>query len=222
MRYNPRQAHRPGMWTPWRDGGTVDPFELLDERAARVIRELEAQDQEERARNLPPERRSRSLHPDSARFLHMLVLAGKYRRILEIGGSVGYSTIWLADAAHRNGGTVISCEIEPRRVEQNRNNVRRAGLHTVVSYLVGDARQTVAEHAGPFDFVLLDADKADYITYFELLIPKMLPNGLIVADNVISHAEALRAYVERVKRHPLYESVTVPIGRGLEISRRIR
>lgn len=195
---------------------------MLDERAAQVVRELETRAQGERAQNFPPQQRSYALHPESARFLHMLILAGKYRRVLEIGGGIGYSTLWLADAAHRNGGTVISCEIEPTRVEQNRNNVRRAGLHAVVSYLVGDARQTVAKHPGPFDFVLIDADKADYITYFELLIPKMLPNGLIVADNVISHADALRGYLERVKRHPLYESVTVPIGSGLEISRRIR
>ena len=107
-------------------------------------------------------------------------------------------------------------------MERNRANVRRAGLHGVVSYLVGDARQTLAQHPGPFDFVLIDADKTDYITYFELLMPKILPNGLVVADNVLSHAAALQNYLARVKAHPLYESVTVPIGRGLEISRRIR
>ncbi len=200
----------------------MDPFQLLDERVARVVREIEEQDRRERAQGLPPQGRGRALHPDSARFLHLLVLAGKYRRLLEIGGSVGYSTLWLADAAHRNGGTLVTCEIEPSRAEANRTNVRRAGLHGVVIYLIGDARHTVAEHPGPFDFVLIDAEKSDYINYFELLMPKMLPNGLIVADNVLSHSEQLAGYLEKVKSHPMYESVTVPIGRGLEISRRIR
>jgi len=200
----------------------LDPLDLLDSRTAQVIQELEERDRWERAQDPPPEDRIYALHPESARFLHMLILAGKYRRLLEIGASVGYSTLWLADAAHRNGGTLVSCEIEPGRVERNRANLRRAGLHGVVSYLIGDARQTLAQHPGPFDFVLIDAEKTDYITYFELLIPKMLPNGLIVADNVLSHADALQNYLQRVKSHPLYESVTVPIGRGLEISRRIR
>lgn len=200
----------------------MDPFQLLDERVARVVAELEENDRREREQNLPPERRARSLHPQSARFLHQLVAVGKYRRLLEIGASVGYSTLWLAEAAHRNGGTLVTCEIEVARAEINKVNVRRAGLHGVVSYLIGDARQTVAEHPGPFDFVLIDANKPDYITYFELLLPKMLPNGIIVADNVLSHAQALQNYLRLVKEHPLYESVTVPIGRGLEISRRIR
>jgi len=200
----------------------VDALQLLDARVAAVVRELEERDARERAQHLPPERRARSLHPESARFLHLLILAGRYRRLLEIGGGIGYATLWLAEAAHRNGGTLVSCEIEPARAEANRTHIRRAGLHGVVSYLVGDARQTVAELAGPFDFVLIDTNKADYITYFELLIPKMLPNGIIVADNVISHASALQGYLERVKSHPLYESITVPIGKGLEISRRVR
>lgn len=200
----------------------MDALQLLDERVTHVLKELEEQDREARARGVPPSARAPMLHPESARFLHLLILAGKYRRVLEIGGGFGYSTLWLADAAHHNGGTVVSCEIEPRRAEANRTNVARAGLQGVVTYLVGDARHTLAEHPGPFDFVLIDTVKADYLTYFELLIPKMLPNGLIVADNVVSHAQELRAYLERVKSHPLYESVTVPIGAGLEISRRIR
>ncbi len=200
----------------------MDALHLLDERVATVVRELEEQDARERAQGIPPERRARALHPESARFLHLLILSARYRRLLEIGGGTGYATLWLAEAAHRNGGTLVSCEIEPVRAEANRTNIRRAGLHGVVTYVIGDARQTVAELAGPFDFVLIDTNKADYITYFELLIPKMLPNGLIVADNVISHASVLQAYLKRVKEHPLYESVTVPIGKGLEISRRVR
>ncbi len=200
----------------------MDPVDLLDERVARVVRELEEKDRRERRQNVPAHMRAPALHPESARFLHLLVLAGKYRRLLEIGAGYGYSTLWLAEAAHRNGGTLISCEIEPRRAEANRNNVARAGLQGVVTYLIGDARQTVADHPGPFDFVLIDTVKADYVTYFELLLPKMLPNGLIVADNVLSHAAELAGYLERVRSHPLYESVTVPIGAGLEISRRVR
>lgn len=200
----------------------MDPLRMLDERVARVIQELEAQDREARERGRPSAARTYPLHPDSARFLHVLVQAGRYRRLLEIGASVGYSTLWLADAAHRNGGTLVTCEIEPSRAEANRANIARAGLQNVVHYVIGDARQTVADHPGPFDFVFIDADKPDYVTYFELLLPKVIPNGLIVADNVISHGEVLAAYVARVKEHPLYESVTVPIGRGLEISRRIR
>ena len=200
----------------------MDALDLMDERVARVIRELEDAQHPARRRDVPVTMRAPALHPESARLLHMLVLAGRYRRLLEIGAGFGYSTLWLAEAAHRNGGTLTSCEIEPRRAEANRATIARAGLQAVVTYLVGDARQTLADHPGPFDFVLIDTVKADYVTYFELLIPKMLPNGLIVADNVISHAEELESYLSRVKSHPLYESITVPIGQGLEITRRVR
>ncbi len=196
----------------------MDVFDTLDERVARVVREFE-----EASRDVSREVfRAPKLHPESARFLHMLVLIGAYRRLLEIGGGIGYSTLWLADAARRNGGTLVSCEIEPSHVEVNKQHIRRAGLHGVVTYLVGDARKTVAEHPGPFDFVLIDTTKTDYITYFELLTPKLLPNALIVADNAISHARALEGYLEHIRRHPLYASLIVPVGRGLALSRRIR
>ncbi len=199
----------------------MDPFGTLEERVARVVQELEGKRNESRTER-PAYPRAPMLHPESARFLHVLVLVGKYRRLLEIGSGYGYSTLWLAEAAHRNGGTLVTCEIEPRVAEANRTHITRAGLQGVVSYLVGDARQNVADLPGPFDFVFIDTVKADYLTYFELLIPKMLPNGLIVADNVISHASELADYLERVKSHPLYESITVPLGAGLEISRRVR
>ncbi|NPA91478.1 MAG: O-methyltransferase [Chloroflexi bacterium] len=196
----------------------MDALAFLDERVAQVIRELE-----EDFHKTGQERMwAPKLHPESARFLHMLVLIGKYRRLLEIGGGVGYSTLWLAHAAHRNGGHLVTCEIEVARAEVSRRHVRRAGLHGVVTFLIGDARQTVGELAGPFDFVLIDTTKADYITYFELVTPKLLPNGLIVADNVTSHAKALAPYIQHVRHHPLYESITVPIGKGLELSRRVR
>ncbi len=196
----------------------MEIIDTLDDRVARVVRELEG----EAASGGVDVFWAPKLHPDSARFLHLIIRIAAYRRLLEIGGGTGYSTLWLADAARHNGGTLVSCEIEPALVELSKQHVRRAGLHGVVEYLVGDARKTVAQHPGPFDFVLIDTTKSDYITYFELLTPKILPNGLIVADNVLSHAQALQGYLEHIRAHPLYASITVPVGKGLALSRRIR
>ena len=126
--------------------------------------------------------------------------------------------MWLADATRPNGGRVITCELAPERADRARETLRRAGVSEIVEILVGDARETIPRLPGPFDFVFIDADKEAYPVYLDLLLPKLLPGSVIVADNVLSHADALKPYLTRVKDDPTLESVTVPIGNGLEVT----
>ena len=84
--------------------------------------------------------------------------------------------------------------------------------------LPGPAAETLARLEGPFDFVFLDADRGNYLTYFELVFPRLAPGGLLVADNVVSHAHELQEYLARVKSDPRLLSVTIPVGKGEEIS----
>jgi predicted O-methyltransferase YrrM len=186
---------------------------LLDELA----RFGEAND----ARETERPRRMLNITPDTGRFLWILVHAAKATRILEVGTSNGYSTIWLADAARETGGRVVTLEVNPDKVRQAETNLSRAGLAAFVDIRVGQAAETLATLAGPFDFVFLDADRAGYRTYLDLVLPRLTTRALLVADNVVSHRHELEAYLSRVKSDPRLFSVTLPVGKGEELTLKI-
>ena len=154
--------------------------------------------------------------------MNLIVKGAKARRILEVGSSYGYSTIWLAEAARAIDGRVISLELRSAKTEYARAQLERAQLERCVEFRVGDARASLAQLAGPFDFVLLDLWKDMYVPVFELLYPKLAAGAVIVADNML-HPEGARAhalaYRERVRAAPEMSSVLLAVGNGLEISR---
>jgi len=183
---------------------------LLDELA----RFGEAND----AREADRARKMLNITPDTGRLLWILVHATRATRLLEVGTSNGYSTIWLADAARTTGGRVTSLERNPEKVRLARANLARAGLADRVEIREGVAAETLATLPGPFDLVFLDADRPSYRTYLELVTPRIRPGGLLVADNVVSHHAELADYLARVKSHPELMAVTVPVGKGEEIA----
>ncbi|MEZ5811965.1 MAG: class I SAM-dependent methyltransferase [Rhizobiaceae bacterium] len=115
--------------------------------------------------------------------LHLLARAARAKRIVEFGASFGISTLYLAAAAADNGGEVITTEVHPDKCAAARANLARAGLSEYATVIEGDARQTLADIAGPIDFVLLDGWKSMYLAVFELLRPKLSPGAVIAADN---------------------------------------
>jgi predicted O-methyltransferase YrrM len=154
--------------------------------------------------------------------MNLLIKEAKARRILEVGSSYGYSTIWLAEAAHAVGGKVISLELRPAKAEYARSQLARARLEDSVEFRIGDALESLAQLAGPFDFVLIDLWKDLYVAVFERLYPKLAPGALIVADNML-YPENVRAhahaYREQVRAAPERSSVLLAVGNGLELSR---
>jgi predicted O-methyltransferase YrrM len=167
-----------------------------------------------------PEHRRRKLNitPDTGRLLWILVRAARATRILEVGTSNGYSTIWLADAARETGGRVVTLERSAEKVGEARTNLARAGLAEYVEIREGPAVETLHGLPGPFDFVFLDADRPSYRTYLELVTPKVVRGGLLVADNVVSHRAELEDYLGVLAGDPAWFTVTVPIGKGEELS----
>ncbi len=136
------------------------------------------------------------------------------KRILEIGGSSGLSTIALAAAARQVSGRVISFEKEPTRQAEARQRITSLDLAPFVEFVLADAGPAV-ERLGEFDFVFIDCEKENYIRFFDLL---RLPAGcVVVADNIISHS--LAEYVAHVRSRPNVESMTLPVGKGLEVTR---
>ncbi len=138
--------------------------------------------------------------------------------MLEIGGSRGYSSIWLGAGVRYLGGHVLSLEQDPKKVEAWTKNVAAAGLEDWVELRVGDAFETLSALDDVFDVVFLDAEKDDYEALFALARERVEPGGLVVADNVLSHVETLGAYSNARQADPGLSSVTVPLDRGLELT----
>jgi predicted O-methyltransferase YrrM len=186
-----------------------------------TLSELEIQDQEERAKNLPREQRLRALHPESAKLLFNLAVANKAQTIVEVGTRAGYSTLWLAYAASITGGQVLTCEIDPVYAEQARANLVKANMSNYVEILLGDAREHLRGRDEPIDLVFIDAEKSQYESYIDAVYKQLGVGSMVVADNAISHDDELLDYINYVQNHPNLESVTVPIGRGFEITVKI-
>jgi predicted O-methyltransferase YrrM len=191
---------------------------VLDDRVRAVLARLEAEDADERGRGLPAERRSRQVARTTGQFLFALVAPQTDCEVLEIGGSRGYSTIWLAAGVRYLGGRVLSLEADPVKAEAWRQNVAKAGLEGTAELIEGDAFETLLGLDDVFDLVFIDAEKDDYEALFDLARPKVEPGALFVADNVLSHAETLGDYSRHRRADPTLESVTVPLDRGLELS----
>ena len=182
-----------------------------------MLARLEAEDAREREEGVPRERRARQVSPTTGRFLFSLVAPNTGCEVLEVGGSRGYSTIWLAAAARILGGSVVSLEQDPEKCEAWRRNLEEAGLADWVELLEGDAFVTLGRLEEPFDIVFLDAEKDDYERLFALVRAR-LPGALVVAENVLSHADTLGSYSAGRQADATLISVTVPLDRGLELS----
>jgi|SRR5690242_7608219 predicted O-methyltransferase YrrM len=191
---------------------------MLDDRVRAVLARLEQEDAAERAAGLPAAERSRAVEPTTGRFLFSLVAPQTDCEVLEIGGSRGYSTVWLAAGVRYLGGRVLSVEHDPRKIDAWRKNLAEAGLEDWADLIEGDAKEAVPAIDDVFDVVFLDAEKDDYEQLFGLAREKLEPGALVVADNVLSHVETLGAYSHARQADPTLVSVTVPLDRGLEIS----
>jgi caffeoyl-CoA O-methyltransferase len=191
---------------------------MLDERVRAVLERLDREDAEEREQGVAREQRARSVAPTTGRFLFALVAPQNACAVLELGGSRGYSSIWLAAGVRMLGGRVLSLEHDPAKCEAWRRNVADAGLEEWAELIEGDAFESLPAIEDVFDVVFLDAEKDDYERLFALARDKLEPGAVVIADNVLSHEEALGAYSRARQADPTLESVTVPLDRGLEVS----
>ena len=169
---------------------------------------------EQDAQGLPQTDRHRNLEPPSAEFIHALAAGTGAKRLLEIGGSSGLSTIALASAARQTSGRLISIEQEPLRQADARRTLSRLGLAQYIDFILADAARVLPAQT-EIDFALIDCEKEDYIRFFDML--RMRKGGIIVADNIISHS--LSDYVGHARERSGAQSITLEIGKGLEITK---
>jgi predicted O-methyltransferase YrrM len=160
--------------------------------------------------------RLRNVEPETAELLGVLVRALGARRVLEIGTSNGYSTIWLGDAAEAVGGSVLSLEIEAERTAQAADNLAQAGVDGVVELRTADAGEALASFAdASFDLVFLDAERPYYVSYWPDLVRVLRDRGLLVVDNCLSHAKELVEFSELVYSAEGITSTLVTVGAGV-------
>ena len=157
---------------------------------------------------------------EDGQILHDLVVQNGFKNILEIGTSTGHSAIWLAWAASKTGGRVITIEIDRNRYETALENFRKAGVNQYIDARLADAHELVKALSGPFDFVFSDADKEWYLQYFKDLDPKIRVNGCFVAHNVLrSWAPQVEKFLAYVKARPNYRTrIERGSGEGISIS----
>jgi len=206
---------------------------VIDEKIDQVLRTLEKQAKFEEEYQDKVERSERmlSITRNIGLFYNIFLRSTGAKNILEIGTSVGYSTIWFAEALRENLGTkIISLEQDSKKIERAKKNFVTAGIEQYVEILQGDALETLSkisnqkESLSKFDFIFIDADKERYIQYFDMSLPLLKKGGVIGADNIVypeRFNEMMKDYVNHVKNTPNVRTVTIPIDNGEEITMKL-
>ena len=165
----------------------------------------------------PANRAMRMLNitPDTGEFLAVLVKATGARRILEVGTSNGYSTLWLANAVADVNGAVTTIEITHAKIEMARANFARAGLDTRITLLEGDAGTMLANlFDASFDLLFLDSQRSAYLDWWPDIRRVLRPGGLLVVDNATSHAQEMADFTAAVRADTAFTASLVPVGKG--------
>jgi predicted O-methyltransferase YrrM len=190
----------------------------MEQKLQNLLDELERAGAANDAVETDRSRKMLNLEPGTARLVAILARATSATRVLEIGTSNGYSTIWLGWAVAPAGGRVISIEKSPEKHAMARENLARAGLENYVELRLGDASEIARELPGPFDLVFFDADRLTAPEQLRILVPKLTPRALLLADNVLSHPDEIVGYLNAVADLSDFEHVVVPVGKGLSIA----
>ena len=186
--------------------------------AARM-RELEAIDAQDRDDGTPRMDRLRQIPPETGRFVALLAAAAPPGAVVEIGTSGGYSTLWLALACRETGRRVTTFEILPGKAALARETFRTAGVEDVVDLVEGDALAHL-ERLSDVGFCFLDAEKEVYGPCYDLVVPRMVSGGLLVADNAINHYETLATMITAALADERMDALVAPIGKGELVCRR--
>jgi predicted O-methyltransferase YrrM len=187
----------------------------MDETRRSLLRELERFGAANDARASQRHEKMLNITPETGEFLAILVQGMKAQRVLEIGTSNGYSTLWLADAIQTVSGSVVTVEVAAAKAEMARDNLERSGLSPWVRQEVMDAGQFLRQQApSQFDLLFLDSSREQYGAWWPWIQHVLAPGGLLVVDNAVSHAAEIEDLIAQVRRTPGWRSVVVPIGKG--------
>ncbi len=161
-----------------------------------------------------------------AMMLRILVESTGAKRGIEVGSSTGFGAINMGIGFERTGGHLYTLEIDPQIAKVCRDNLQKVGLENTVTCIEGDALKTLPKLEGEFDFVFIDALKQDYLKYLKLIEAKLKPGAVVVGDNVIRSAKAMKDFLDYIQNSPDYDTVIIRASMekkdGMSISYKIR
>jgi predicted O-methyltransferase YrrM len=145
--------------------------------------------------------------PEEGKLLYILTSTAKAKHVVEIGTSIGYSSIWFCLGLQAAGGRLTTHEIDPYRISLARENFEKAGVSHLVTIVEGDAHKAVTRLKEPIDILYIDADKTGYIDYLTKLLPLVRPGGLILAHNTTDQASQMQDYLKAITNNPELETI---------------
>lgn len=156
-------------------------------------------------------------------FLNLLIRTAKSKNVLELGTSNGYSGIWISKALKETGGKLTTVEFYEKRIKPARENFEKCGVLDIITTLEGSAIKILEymPEDEKFDFVFIDANKSETLKYFELIHPHLVRGGFLAVDNVLSHEQKVKPFIDEISRHPDYENVILTLPAGLSLARKL-
>ncbi len=194
-------------------------FEAVTEAMAARMRVLEAIDAADRGDGTPHARRLRQVSPETGRFLAILAAGAPAGNCVEVGTSAGYSALWLSLACRARGDVLVTIDRDPDKMALAEETLRLTGTGDVVRLARGDALE-ILSGVDDVAFAFIDANRDVLLPCAELLVDRLVPGGILAADNVISHAHEIPGVVDRLLADPRLDGVVVPIGSGVLVARR--
>ncbi|SNY95892.1 O-methyltransferase [Halomonas sp. hl-4] len=187
----------------------------MDESLQALLAELEQFGQENDAAITDRPRRMLNITRDTGEFLAVLIQATNAQRVLEIGTSNGYSTLWLAQAAQKVGGHVTTIEQSEFKLELAAKNFERSGLSDAITQLRGEAGGLLDSMLDAnADLIFLDSKRSEYERWWPTIKRVLKKGGLLVVDNATSHADEMVPFMALVSGDAHVSACTVPVGNG--------
>jgi len=188
-------------------------FQNIPEAIKERMRYLESINEKDRLDGTPSRLRLCQITPETGKFIALLAASAPDGKILEIGTSGGYSTLWLSLACKERERKIITFEVLEDKVRLAKKTFELAGIEEMVDLINGDARDYLKNYKD-ISFCFLDAGKEIYGDCYEAIIPNMISGGILIADNVISHRETLKPMIDRVLSDKRVDALIIPIGKG--------
>ncbi len=180
---------------------------------------LEAADARDRDNGTDRMERLRQVPPETGKFIALMALSAPEGEYIEVGTSAGYSTLWLSLAARHKGVKIKTHELLEAKIKLARETFSQAGISDVVELIEGDALLNLKK-LDHIAFCFLDCEKEMYLPCWDIIAPKMVPGGILVADNAINHRETLQPMLDQALRDPRFDSMIVTQGKGELLCRR--
>ncbi len=191
------------------------PKQILDRM--KTLEEIDARDRQDGTPNLE---RLRQISPETGKFLALMAASVPAGAWLEIGTSAGYSALWISLACQLHETKLITFELLPDKTKLARETFKKAKMGPLVELVNGDARGHMSDY-DEIAFCFLDAEKEMYMEFYDLIVPRLVNGGLLIADNVLNHIETLQPVLDKAESDDTVDSMVVPVGKGLLLCRKV-